>query len=608
MRPRTKAGRLAASAAILLTAVGVPLLGHAESAAAAETLSVNLASTTKTATGAGAGVLYGISQDGTQPADQYLLPLDLNAYRGGGHASGGWIGDGYTYGTDTKADVAEIIAQAKRLETAPPYHVTQYHVILSDVYGADDSQPSTTTWPCTSGNCANYVTFIDDVVGALQASGLKFSYDIWNEPDESAFWAPGMDTTQYFEMWNAGYKEIRKDAPSATIVGPSLAATPGQNSSEWSTFLSTVKADGTVPDQISDHLEGDGDDPVAVATSVNSDLSADGISGKSLSANEYQPSDQQSAGQTAWYLARFAQSGYSNAMRGNWVCCETPNLTGLLTESGSTWEPTGNWWVMRSYADMTGSLVSTSGETGTTAIAASEDSTMKRAVAIVGDENGYTGSASVTFSGFSSVSWLTSSSSVNVVVERIPDSSPLTAPSVVTSASMSTSSGSITVPFTFVSSHDAFAIYLTPTATVMPGYHKLVIGSDSLCLDVFGNVTTAGAAVDQWSCNGQGNQEFQFVPVSGGYGELEVGNAGDDVAVANSSTTAGTADIIQQVPNGNAASLWLPVKQSDGSYEFKNDNSGLCLDVTGASTSNGQQLDQWACKNAAGNNQDFTAS
>jgi len=603
---RKRAARLAAAAAIVLAAA-VPLLGQAGTAAAAETLSVNLASTTGTSTSVGAGVLYGISQDGTQPADQYLLPLGLNSYRGGGHASSGWIGDGYTYGTDTKADVTEIIAQAKRLEQAP-YHVTDYQVILSDVYGADGSQPSTTTWPCASGNCANWETFIDDVVGALNASGLSFSYDIWNEPDQSIFWSPGMNSAEYFEMWNAGYNEIKKDAPSATTIGPSLSATPGQNSGEWSTWLSTVKADGTVPDEISNHLEGDGDDPVSVASAVNSDLSANGISARPLSANEYQPADQQSAGQTAWYLDRLAQSGYHNAMRGNWVCCETPNLTGLLTESGGTWLPTGNWWVMRSYADMTGSLVSTSGEVGTTAITASEDSATQRAVALVGDESGYTGSASVTFSGFSSVSWLTSGGSVNVVVERIPDSSPLTAPSVVLSESVSTSSGSISVPFTFQSSHDAFAIYLTPTATVMPGYHKFVIGNDSLCLDVYGNVTTAGAAIDQWTCNGQGNQEFRFVPVSGGYGELQAGNSGDDVAVANSSTTAGTADIIQQAPNGNAASLWLPVKQSDGSYEFKNDNSGLCLDVTKAVSTLGQQLDQWACKNAAGNNQDFTAS
>ncbi|WP_445519756.1 RICIN domain-containing protein [Streptomyces sp. NEAU-174] len=40
------------------------------------------------------------------------------------------------------------------------------------------------------------------------------------------------------------------------------------------------------------------------------------------------------------------------------------------------------------------------------------------------------------------------------------------------------------------------------------GYHQLVIGSDSLCLDVYGNSTSAGAAIDQWTCNGQSNQDF----------------------------------------------------------------------------------------------------
>jgi hypothetical protein len=138
------------------------------------------------------------------------------------------------------------------------------------------------------------------------------------------------------------------------------------------------------------------------------------------------------------------------------------------------------------------------------------------------------------------------------------------------------------------------------------GYHQLVAGNDSLCLDVFGNATASGAVIDQWTCNGQSNQQFQFVPVSGGYGELQAENSGDDVAVAGGSTAAATPDIIQQQPNGAASSLWLPTQQSDGSYEFKNQNSGLCLDVYGAGSSLGQQLDQWACKNAAGDNQDFT--
>ncbi|HEU5429045.1 MAG TPA: arabinofuranosidase catalytic domain-containing protein, partial [Actinocrinis sp.] len=138
------------------------------------------------------------------------------------------------------------------------------------------------------------------------------------------------------------------------------------------------------------------------------------------------------------------------------------------------------------------------------------------------------------------------------------------------------------------------------------GYHRLVVGNDNLCLDSYGNTSNAGAAIDQYTCNGQTNQQLQFVPTSGGYGELQVENSGQDVTVANSSTSQGVTDIVQEPVNGNAASQWLPAQQSDGSWQFKNKNSGLCLDVYGAGSNNGQQLDQWPCKNAPGTNQDFT--
>ncbi|WP_221469683.1 family 43 glycosylhydrolase [Allocatelliglobosispora scoriae] len=138
------------------------------------------------------------------------------------------------------------------------------------------------------------------------------------------------------------------------------------------------------------------------------------------------------------------------------------------------------------------------------------------------------------------------------------------------------------------------------------GYHPLVIGSNGLCLDVSGASTAAGAAITQYTCSGQTNQGFQFVPVSGGYGRLQAQHSGYDVAVAGSSTTAGVPNIVQQVPNSGANSLWLPVQQADGSYSFRNQNSGLCLDVYNANSTLGQQLDQWQCKNAAGTNQDFT--
>ena len=68
----------------MLLALAVALLAPAENASAAESLSVNLASTTGPATGVGEGFLYGVSQDGTQPPDQYLQPLGITAFRGGG--------------------------------------------------------------------------------------------------------------------------------------------------------------------------------------------------------------------------------------------------------------------------------------------------------------------------------------------------------------------------------------------------------------------------------------------------------------------------------------------------------------------------------------------
>ncbi|MEV5710680.1 RICIN domain-containing protein [Actinoallomurus sp. NPDC052274] len=95
------------------------------------------------------------------------------------------------------------------------------------------------------------------------------------------------------------------------------------------------------------------------------------------------------------------------------------------------------------------------------------------------------------------------------------------------------------------------------------------------------------------------------MPGSNGYGELQAQNSGQVVAVANGSTAQGSPDIVQQARNEAANTMWQPIQRSDGSYEFKNQNSGLCLDVYGAGGTLGQQLDQWPCKNAPGTNQDF---
>ncbi|HEX5205063.1 MAG TPA: ricin-type beta-trefoil lectin domain protein [Actinoplanes sp.] len=591
MQQRRRLGRLATRASIaigMVLAAAVPLTSASPSqAAAGEALTVDLASSRGPSTLVGAGILYGINQDATLPADQFIQPLKLNAFRGGGWFSGGWIRDNYQYGSATQADITSIIAQARRLSQVGDH--TQYQVLLSDLYGLNAGQPANTVYPCDNGNCSNWATFIDTTVAALQASGLPFAYDIDNEPDISVFWKAGVNSTQYFQMWDTAYRELRKVAPNAKIVGPSFAYTPQARPSQWSTFLNHVKAAGTVPDWITNHDEGDVDDPVTVAQALNSQLSAAGIPARPLSANEYQPADRQTAGVTAWYLARFAQSGYTNAMRGNWVCCMTPNLTGLLTQSNGAWTTSGNWWAMRSYADMTGTLVNTSGQVGSTAISAAIDSGNKRAVAIIGDSNGYTGSATVTFNGVSANSWLAGNGSVNVVVDRIPDQANLAAPQVVLNQTMTVSGGAVTVPLTFQASHDAFAIYLTPGTSSGQQGVQLIGGQSGRCVDVPGGTTANGTQTQLYDCTGAASQ--RWTATSGK--QLQVyGNKCLDAS--GRGTTNGTAAIIWDC-NGQTNQQWN--LNSNGTITGV--QSGLCLDATGAATANGTKLILWSCNGGA---------
>jgi len=432
--------------------------------AATKALSVDLAKATGPSTGVGQGILYGINQDGSQPSDDYVKPLRLNAFRGGGWFSGGWIKDGYTYGDATKAEVAAIIAQAKRLKQSSGDKDFQYQVLVSDLFGSTGGAPADTLWPCTNGDCSNWLEFIDTTVGALQDSGINFAYDIFNEPDLSIFWAPGVNTLQYFQMWDSAYKELRRIAPDSKIVGPSFAYTPERRPDEWATFFAHAKAANTVPDWITNHDEGDVDDPVTVAQSLRDALTTAGIPQRPLSANEYQPADRQSAGATAWYLDRLAQSSYANAMRGNWSCCMVPNLTGLLTHAQTGWAPTGNWWAMRTYADMTGSLVQTSGQVDSMAISAAKDPAKGQAVALLGDINGYTGKTSVTFTGLGSAAYLVRHKQVHATVYRMPDGGALYSRSVQFSGDLPVSpDGSVSVPANFQDAHDAIAVYLSWT-------------------------------------------------------------------------------------------------------------------------------------------------
>jgi hypothetical protein len=482
-------GLLAAGTALTALAAATLLPATAASANTPDTtVTVNLAQPGSAPSHVGSGFLYGLTQNGSGPADSLLQPLQPTLFRGGGAqiTGDGWIGDGYTAGSNFQTRITSALDQAKRV-TAAPYDAT-YDLLVSDLYGSDGTQSSSTVYPCDNGNCANWTTFIDQVVSDVQASGVKVAYDIWNEPDGTGFWPRGVNSAQYFEMWNTAVNDIRALVPSATIVGPSFS---GYNHSYLDTFLSTTKADGTLPNVLNWHFSSD---PVADSTDAAGIESSLGISPLPQSINEYLFSNEQNAGYTAWYLDRLSQSGISLAAHAIWTnCCEAGTLDSVLSGTGNLQAPTGQWWVYRAYADLSGSQVATSSGNAGIAVAASENQSTDQAVALIGNNSGQTGTTTITVNGLSSTPWLTSNGAVNAILLRIPDQTALSAPIVVSDSNVTINNGSISLPATFQAGTDAYFLELSPNGTTALGAPSETI--------VDGNATGTGTNEFQYGAN-----------------------------------------------------------------------------------------------------------
>ena len=476
------------AAATLATAIVAPA---APALASSQTVTVNFASTTGTAHGVGSGFLYGLSQDGTGPDDGLLASLAPSSGRGGGArlSGGGWIGDGYTDGPGFTTRIDSALDQAKRLNQLPTH--APYDLLLSDLYGADTTQPSNTVYPCDNGDCANWITFIDTVVADVQSSGLSnVDFDIWNEPDGTGFWPRGVNSTQYFQMWDTAVREIRRLDPSAVVVGASFSQ---YNSSFMQTFLSQTKADGTLPNVLNWHF---GDDPVNDANQTTAIESSLGISPIPMTVNEYLLSNQQNAGTTAWWLDRFAASGITAAAHAIWTnCCVGGTLDETIAGTGSLAAPTGQWWTYRAYAGLTGATVATGSGNAGIAVAAAANQSTAQADVLIGNDSGQTGTTTINVQGLGSASWLTAGSTVHATLYRIPDQTPLSVPITVTDADVTISNGAISLPATFQSATDAFWLVLSPhgvPALTTPG----TSGSGQVVVD--GNQT------------GTGNDQFQY--------------------------------------------------------------------------------------------------
>jgi hypothetical protein len=139
------------------------------------------------------------------------------------------------------------------------------------------------------------------------------------------------------------------------------------------------------------------------------------------------------------------------------------------------------------------------------------------------------------------------------------------------------------------------------------GVYVLKAVNSGKCVDVTGNLTTSGALIEQWDCNGQKNQQWKFTAVSTGIYEVRPMNGTAECLDVFQSSLVNGGVIDQWSCNGHTSQRWKVLSTStSGQFEIQAVNSGKCLDVIGSSTARGAKLQQNTCQAAA--NQRFTLS
>lgn len=136
-------------------------------------------------------------------------------------------------------------------------------------------------------------------------------------------------------------------------------------------------------------------------------------------------------------------------------------------------------------------------------------------------------------------------------------------------------------------------------AEVPTGLVTVVNSGSGKCLDARAATTVNGTAVQQYACNGTTAQQWNLVPTSDGH--VRIGARSDSAQVVDVSdvSTADNAAVHLWTYGGGLNQQWRAVDDGAGAFRLVNRNSGKCLDVPAASTSDGVQLVQYTCNGTA---------
>jgi Carbohydrate binding module (family 35) len=324
---------LAAGAAVTLAA-GLTTAAAAPAMAVADTVTVNFGQPTGAFGGDAAGALYALSDDGV-PSYPVMAGADPNSIT-------------------TKPPGGQQHPGGDPLDVAQEFFATGGKTVLVNI---QDSYPD---WPYNKGvrpsDFTTYTAKITAAVSAIKAKDPKhfgqYLFVPFNEPDGGNWYGDyAALETQFLADWSTAYRAIKAVDTAARVAGPGLSA---YNHARLHDLLAYAKATNELPDVITWHelsrsslasYRANYSDYRAMEASL-------GVSARPINITEWgDRSDLSVPGQLIQWLAMLE----ATKVGGNtayWT------YAGNLNDNASgPNQANGGWWLLKWYADLTGSTV-----------------------------------------------------------------------------------------------------------------------------------------------------------------------------------------------------------------------------------------------------------
>jgi hypothetical protein len=131
------------------------------------------------------------------------------------------------------------------------------------------------------------------------------------------------------------------------------------------------------------------------------------------------------------------------------------------------------------------------------------------------------------------------------------------------------------------------------------GYLSTIVSQPTRsCVDINGGSAKVGMGIDEWSCTGTGNQNFNLNETTDGYFVVQSQLNTLCLDAGAGSVTTGV-QVIQKACSGGETQKWKLIANGDGTYFITTPDSTGCLDIFDGLAANGTAVITYACHNSS---------